>query len=197
MKPSQLLKAYEINKQHLLNDITKNDKSISSETSHEYVKNDIFSNKNNKSNNTFKAIETISSLMINSIPLFLMNKLGVPNISNNFSTTSSSIAIGTVILQTIGNELKHMNLSNYQEKLKLFFNKEVLSKFSISEKPKSSIQAQFDNQTYYQINVSDSLLKMVEKEKIQIKMFSIFDSVKNTLFNIKSATNNSQHQNKI
>ena len=135
--------------------------------------------------------------MINSIPLLLMNKLSVPNISNNISATSSSIAIGTVILQTIGNELKHMNLSNYQEKLKLFFNKEVLSKFSISEKPKSSIQAQFDNQTYYQINVSDSLLKMVEKEKIQIKMFSIFDSVKNTLFNIKSATNNSQHQNKI
>ena len=135
--------------------------------------------------------------MINSIPLLLMNILGVPNISNNISATSSSIAIGTVILQTIGNELKHMNLSNYQEKLKLFFNKEVLSKFSISEKPKSSIQAQFDNQTYYQINVSDSLLKTVEKEKIQIKMFSIFDSVKNTLFNIKSATNNSQHQNKI
>lgn len=135
--------------------------------------------------------------MINSILLFLMNKLGVPNISNNISATSSSIAIGTVILQTIGNELKHMNLSNYQEKLKLFFNKEVLNNFSISEKPKSSIQAQFDNQTYYQTNVSDSLLKMVEKEKIQIKMFSIFDSVKNTLFNIKSTTNNSQHQNKI
>ena len=38
MKPSQLLKSYEINKQHLINNIIKNDKSISSETSHEYLK---------------------------------------------------------------------------------------------------------------------------------------------------------------